>query len=511
MLIRSLDRLDLDRAWIRVLAWVRRAVMDVPDRLPFEAADRLWSGSPVLDHDHAVQPVQLVFATKTGGSTVRPFVRVHPRDLLLYQALVDSLRDAVEGTLGSPEEVFAYRLAPLTADSATEGSPTFRDYNRAVRTHADEHPMDYIVQADVSSFFISIRAEELERRLLERGASGPVVRDLRALLAGWHAEGVQGLPQGLLPSSVLANFYLAPVDRALRERGARFWRYMDDVAVAADGFHAGREVLDLLEGELYADGLSLGASKTKVVRAASAGSEFRTMRERLNEQFEEFVDALGDYAPADEEAGELRQEQVRELFDDAIQSLRRDEFRRGELTIAFQELGRFEDGHALPQLPYVLLRLPGMTKAASSYMADVSGPTNRGALVAALEAIVLQDRFHRAQEWLHILRAVMVAGDQVTPTLVPKLEQLAEGHEHALVRCRALLAWGRQSAAHEFGAADGFVQRERRDRLGYALVAIQCKATDPRNSRYERWSSEGRGLANLATSLRRQMLAWNSI
>ncbi len=511
MHIRSLEELDLERAWARVLAWVRRAVMDVPDRLPFEAADRLWSGSPSLDPDHAVQPVQLVFATKTGGSTVRPFVRVHPRDLLLYQALVDSLRDGIEETLGPSHEVFAYRLSPLTSDNPFEGSPTFGDYNRAVLEYAEEHPDEYIVQADVASFFISVRIDELERRLLQAGSSASAVRDLHALLTGWHAEGVQGLPQGLLPSSVLGNFYLSSIDQALRARGARFWRYMDDMAVAASGFHAGRQVLDQLEAELYADGLSLGASKTKVIRATSAGDEFQTLRERLNEQFQEFLGGLGDYAPGDEEAGELRQEQVRGLFDDAVQALRRDEFRRGEFTVALQELGRAQDGHALPELPYVLLRLPGLTKAATSYMADVTGPTDREALVAALETVVLEERFHRPQEWLHILRAVMVAGDQVTPTLVPKLDELAAGHEHPLVRCRALLAWGRQSALDDFEAADEFFRRERRDRLGYALVAIQAKAAEPRNSRYEKWSSEGRALANLASSLRGRMLAWNSI
>jgi hypothetical protein len=67
VLIRSLDGLDLQSAWTRILAWVRRSVMDVPDRLPFELADRLWDGTPALDCDHAVQPVQLVLATKLSG------------------------------------------------------------------------------------------------------------------------------------------------------------------------------------------------------------------------------------------------------------------------------------------------------------------------------------------------------------------------------------------------------------------------------------------------------------
>jgi hypothetical protein len=201
MRIRSLDELDLARAWARVLASVRRAVMDVPDRLPFEAADRLWSGSPALDRDHAVQPVQLVLRRRRAAPTVRPFVRVHPRDLLLSQALVDALTDVIEATLGSPEEVFAYRLSLADFDNPIEGSPTFGDYTRAVLEYAEQHPEEYVVQADVASFFVSVRSDELERRLLAAGSNPLVVRDLHALLTGWQAEGVQGLPQGLLPFS----------------------------------------------------------------------------------------------------------------------------------------------------------------------------------------------------------------------------------------------------------------------------------------------------------------------
>ena len=446
MLIRSLEVLDLPQAWTRVLTWVRGAVMDVPDRLPFEAADRLWPGVPYLERDHAVQPIQLVFATKSGGPTVRPFVRVHPHDLLLYQALVDSLRGVVEAALLPREKVFSYRLSPVAEDNPLQDSPTWRDFTTSVLEYAEAHPDEYIVQADISSFYISIRTGELERRLLEAGACGKTVRDLSALLGSWHAEGVQGLPQGLLPSSVLASFYLNPIDAALDSRADRWWRYMDDMAVATSGFHAGRELLDVLESELYADGLSLGGGKTKVIRATSAGDEFRTMRERLDENFQEFLGHLGDYAPPEGEAGELREEQMRGLFDEAVDALHRDEFRRADLTVALQEFGRARDGHALADLPYVLLRLPGLTKVAGSYLADVTDPPNRAALVAALEGLLLDDRFHRPQEWLHLLRAVTVAGDGVAPRLAPKLTSLALDHPHPLVRCRALLAWGRQSA-----------------------------------------------------------------
>jgi hypothetical protein len=174
--------------------WRRFAEPSWTYRTGFHSRPRTGSGQArlALDRDHAVQPVQLVFATKTGGPTVRPFVRVHPRDLLLYQALVDALTDVIEATLGSPEEVFAYRLSLADFDNPIEGSPTFGDYTRAVLEYAEQRPEEYVVQADVASFFVSVRSDELERRLLAAGSNPLVVRDLHALLTGWQAEGVSG-------------------------------------------------------------------------------------------------------------------------------------------------------------------------------------------------------------------------------------------------------------------------------------------------------------------------------
>ena len=255
----------------------------------------------------------------------------------------------------------------------------------------------------------------------------------------------------------------------------------------------------------------LGASKTKVIRATSATGEFTTLRERFNEGFEDWLGELGDYAPDEDEERELRLDQVRALFDDAVAALRRDEYHRPEFMVALQDLGRANDGYALAELPYVLLRMPGLTKTACSYMADVTDSSNREALVGVLESIVMEERFHRAQEWLHILRAVTVAGDQVAQSLEPKLRELADDHANPLVRCRALLAWGRQSDPEDFSATDNFFERERVDRLSYALVAIQGKASGERNRRFASWSGDSRELAKIADSLRGAPLPWHAV
>ena len=111
MRIRSFDQLDLRLAWQRVLNCAQGGSLDLPDRLPFEVMARLYGeAGPPLRHEHHLAPVTLVMSSKKSGTT-RPFVRLDPVDVLLYQALVDALAEDIERSLPSRDKVFAYRQA----------------------------------------------------------------------------------------------------------------------------------------------------------------------------------------------------------------------------------------------------------------------------------------------------------------------------------------------------------------------------------------------------------------
>jgi Reverse transcriptase (RNA-dependent DNA polymerase) len=506
--LRSLQHLDLDQLWARVLTHVRGSVMDVPDRLPFEVFARTWETGVTLDVDHQVQAVQRVPATKPEQTTVRPFVRVHPRDLLLYQALVDALRDPIEDALGSREEVFAYRMAPIESTDPFQDSPRWRHYSLALHQMAVGDLGGYVIEGDVSSFFLNVDLAELAVRLLEIGCEGAVVRDLSALLDGWAAQGIRGLPQGILPSSPLANFYLLPLDRFFRESGIPFVRYMDDLAARCSSFHAARATLDQIEEILYEDGLSLGGGKTKIERTENV-----LIRLTPEEGLDDLITALqeDDYAPGPQEIEEIRLGEVCTLFDTAIAALSEDRYQRSELTFALRALGQAGDPHAIEAIPQMLMRIPGLNTAACRYFeAIAASPDHREAVTAALNELTA-DRFHRVQEWLNILRSIQTVPSRAAAELVPRLAELALWHDHPLVRARAMLAWGAQSAPGDLEVADRFFAAAGRNWLPYALVAIQGKETADREARYAKWSGEGRGLGRLADSVRAERFAWSKI
>lgn len=481
--------------------------MDVPDRLPFEVAARFWDTSPTLHENHQVRDVERVPATKPGQATVRPFVRVHSRDMLLYQSLVDAMRNEIEDALGPREQVFAYRLSPLNEDDPFEDSPRWSDFNVALHQLAADAFDGYVIEADVTSFFLNINISMLERRLLEAGCTGGVVQDLGGLLAGWAAQGVRGLPQGIPPSSPLANFYLSPLDNLLRGEALPFIRYMDDIAIACPTFHEARQLLDSMEELLYEDGLSLGGGKTKIWRSEHV-LERLTPEEGVEEMIAELQE--GEYAPDEEQIAEIRIDRVCGIFDGAVEALGNDDYRRNEFTFAFRQLGREKHPHALSALPQVLLRMPGLTANACRYLEELAKGGHREEAASALSEIV-SGRFHRTQEWLHILRAIQVIPAQGAKSLVGRMASLSADHDHPLVRARALLAWGSQSDSTDFSAADLYFTTEPRQWLPYVLIAIQEKDEEQRNDRYSRWSGEGRSLAHLADSIRSERYGWTRI
>jgi hypothetical protein len=303
MQLRSLDTLDLPLAWRRVLN-LRRRPNEVPDRLPYEVLDRITEGSPPIEAEHHLRPVLLVMANKRSG-TVRPFVRVSPVDLMLYQALVDALAPDIELALGDRTKIQAFRQNLIGSDDPFHGSPTWTDFIAGIHAELEMRGRGYVLTADVASYFVYVDVDELERRLLEVCRESRVVRDLGELLRGWRQLGVRGLPQGVPPSSPLGNFYLRPVDQALESWGTDHRRYMDDLWCFTESYSAARRLQDRLERLLYEDRLGFGGDKLKIRRTSTALRDSRTAAQELQERREstrlEFLSSADDPYASDED------------------------------------------------------------------------------------------------------------------------------------------------------------------------------------------------------------------
>ncbi len=95
----------------------------------------------------------------------------------------------------------------------------------------------HVVDADLESFFDTLEHPTVMRRIEERISDGRVLKLIDLFLSQDIIQGMKrwtpvgGTPQGGVISPLLANIYLHPLDRQMKQQGYRMVRYADDFVV----------------------------------------------------------------------------------------------------------------------------------------------------------------------------------------------------------------------------------------------------------------------------------------
>lgn len=208
----------------------------------------------------------------------RPAVVFDPLDRLIFQALVDRSSAKLIGDMDP--WVFSWRLSRRKAKSGryTDNGDEWKSYRNSMSNLSDR--FDLGLATDIVSFFESVPIESLcEEVAVELGA-GLVTERLVDLVHSWSGiVGRKGLPQRSWGSSVLANFYLRPVDDVLRRKGSFYLRkpargrrirhygitrWVDDIWIFATREERLRATQLALQDGMRELGLHLHAGKTMV-------------------------------------------------------------------------------------------------------------------------------------------------------------------------------------------------------------------------------------------------------
>jgi RNA-directed DNA polymerase len=129
---------------------------------------------------------------------------------------------------------------------------------------------NFVVDADLESYFDSIPHERLIGRVEERVSDGRILALLRQWLTQeilqemqrWLPE--QGTPQGAVISPLLANVYLHPLDEQMAKLGHRMVRYADDFVVLCRTHEEAQAALAAIRAFADENGLKLHAEKTRL-------------------------------------------------------------------------------------------------------------------------------------------------------------------------------------------------------------------------------------------------------
>jgi retron-type reverse transcriptase len=182
------------------------------------------------------------------------------RERVLHHALMNVCEPVLE------------RAAVFDSYACRKGKGRLLAVERAqgyARTHR------WFLKMDIRKYFDSIHHETL-RGFLARKFKDPVLLVLfDRIIGSYHTTPGRGLPIGNLTSQHFANFYLARLDRFLKEelrRGA-YVRYMDDFVVWGESGHELREVCERVQTFLTAE-LKLELKGNTAINRTAFGMDF---------------------------------------------------------------------------------------------------------------------------------------------------------------------------------------------------------------------------------------------
>jgi len=137
---------------------------------------------------------------------------------------------------------------------------------------------DWVVDADLKSYFDTIPHDRLLARVKERVADGRVLALVESFLRagvleeakGWQPT-ERGTPQGGVISPLLANVYLDPLDHQMEQAGFAMVRYADDFVILCRSEAEAQVALAAVRQWVSGAGLTLDPEKTRWVDAAQPG------------------------------------------------------------------------------------------------------------------------------------------------------------------------------------------------------------------------------------------------
>lgn len=145
----------------------------------------------------------------------------------------------------------------------------------------------WVMDADMKSYFDTIPHDKLMAQVETYISDGRVLELINRFLKQDILDGMQkwtptgGTPQGAVISPLLANLYLHPLDKLMKEGGFSMVRYADDFVILCRSKTQAEDALKRVREWVEANGLTLHPDKTHVGNCLETGQGFEFLGYRF--------------------------------------------------------------------------------------------------------------------------------------------------------------------------------------------------------------------------------------
>lgn len=277
---------NLELAFRRVQVWPERIVKDKVGIRAFALnLDKNCMHLSNLLKEGKYQPRRgFKFYVPKSSRTLRTKTLLYIEDAVVYQAIANVIaQESYPKLLGHEDFVFGSVLNKEVVKGVAlldEEEPNFfffkfwkdlfERFKNSVIHSIKEEKMRFKFETDITGFFDCIPHYNLLDTLSQEFKVPDEVLDLLGeCLNIWSGtkDGMTpgvGIPQGPLPSHLLANLILYKLDSELVSKHYTYYRYMDDIKIYAHEEDELQEVLLIIDKYLKTNGLSINSKKTNI-------------------------------------------------------------------------------------------------------------------------------------------------------------------------------------------------------------------------------------------------------